>query len=474
MDFRYRPLLTGNYDLLSTLASQVLDMFDSFRYAKPGEKMPSAAERKRNRDRQAQQKFRERKNERIQQLEEQVAQCEQNHGSRSMEPFLQRLRSLEHENSALREKWQKLRQAATSVHQTLSHASNLLRDDDTSAPATSTPEVDEDGMAESAPGVPDVTRITTLQLMDLAPVGLDSIASSNSLFTNDAGSSVRDCSMTGRQPAMFLESDGSSLGPQAVDISGITDSEGSTSLVALRSVPKHGERTRSSVPSLHQDAAGRAYSLLPTTWGPMWASLPNSDLDHPLSEEFSPWFAMPHAVVASPMLPEPLDLLHGSRTNYLADEIHKALRKSRVGESERLAKGWLLYVFSKWRMCPSKQSFELIPSFLRPTREQLVVSHQPNIDMVTWPAIRLAMISLGTQDSQLGEIFSSLACCAKVRWPWGKEILETNDKNELHIHPDFYSTFTNIDGWGLTAEFIRGYTHLMGGMDIESTLYKVS
>jgi hypothetical protein len=58
------------------------------------------------------------------------------------------------------------------------------------------------------------------------------------------------------------------------------------------------------------------------------------------------------------------------------------------------------------------------------------------------------------------------ACCTKIRWPWGEDILERDDRNELRIKKRFFDTFMSQSGWGLTPEFIRRYPDLVEGMDI--------
>lgn len=65
------------------------------------------------------------------------------------------------------------------------------------------------------------------------------------------------------------------------------------------------------------------------------------------------------------------------------------------------------------------------------------------------------------------------ACCAKIRWPWGEDILERNGENELVIKEEFYKTFLSESGWGLTAEFIGRYPDLMSGIDANSLVFKV-
>ncbi|OAG42245.1 protein required for cell viability [Fonsecaea monophora] len=482
-------------------------MFGTFRYDKTRESATSLAERKRTRDRQAQQKLRERRIERIQRLEEQVALCEQRHGQAMLEPLLERVGDLELENKTLNERWQKLFQAFSSARHLLTQAADLLGEHMVNGPpltqdASQHVAVGEDGaigdnlaMAPSIT-VPNGASASLLQLTDLicAPSTLPLLSHgpdsdgatdlvvnpgsnpcSGHVAPDNADSRILEFTPTSieRWRASFIESCDSSSGPLVGEPGGVPDQEGSVFQAAQRPTPKESELTRASGPDFRQDRLSGVGSMLMPMLGPPWASLPNSGLEDSLNREFLPWFMHPQAIVASPRLPDPSHLLFGSKTNFLADEVHTALRKSRVAEPERLAKGWLIYVYSKWRVCPTKESFELIPAFMRPTREQLVFPHQAIFDLITWPAIRLALIRQGTPNGGFAEIFSAMACCAKVRWPWGKEILETSETNELSIRPDFFQVFTQLEGWGLTSEFIRSYGHLLEDMDPESYVYNV-
>ncbi|XP_014551084.1 hypothetical protein COCVIDRAFT_71085, partial [Bipolaris victoriae FI3] len=179
----------------------------------------------------------------------------------------------------------------------------------------------------------------------------------------------------------------------------------------------------------------------------------------------------PDNILKSPSIPNPIDILFGSKTNYLANKIHRAVRRGRVAEPERLAYGWLLYLYSKWRINPTKESYDLVPEFLKPIPEQITINHPPIFDMILWPVIRCNLLhKIGDREDRtfvgLEEIFDTFSCCAKIRWPWGKEIIEPSGQDGIfQVRTEFLDTFTKLEGWGLTSHFISTYGDLLDGFD---------
>lgn len=96
------------------------------------------------------------------------------------------------------------------------------------------------------------------------------------------------------------------------------------------------------------------------------------------------------------------------------------------------------------------------------------------LDFIPWPKVRLNLIQRWhVYRERRDELFGMLAICVKVRWPWGENILERNERNELCIRQSFYDTFMSESGWGLTSEFINKYPDLVAGADLASIIYEV-
>src|SRR6201986_4198935 len=140
----------------------------------------------------------------------------------------------------------------------------------------------------------------------------------------------------------------------------------------------------------------------------------------PCSISYSNW------VTESPDVPSPLELLHGSKHNQLAKAIHLLLRMRACREPERLAYGWLLYVYTKWSFEPTEARWARLPKFLHPLPEQIQYSHPSCLDSFIWPRLRVNFIK-NQHRYDLERFGGFISCCMKVRWPWGANVLEADD-----------------------------------------------
>ncbi|KAE8151593.1 hypothetical protein BDV25DRAFT_90662 [Aspergillus avenaceus] len=347
----------------------------------------SSAERKRIRDRRAQQALREKKARRIAQLEEQVAHCEQHHQDHGIQRLLQVIQGLRRENHMFRVRQRRLK--------------------------------------------------SFVDAWDVDPLGEDNL---------------HGCPQECRPPQPHQNPP--SHIPHDVTPAGTP--------------PDSFVRPASSPPCPHGNArpANR----------PPWRELPlHLDDFSDVTTISCPWFMYLEEIIPCPDTPEsPLDILYGTKTNPLANLIHKSLQRRPVRDPERLAIGWTIYRLSRWILSPSVTTYASLPLFLRPTADQRQIAHPLVLDFVAWPQIRSNFIrQWHLYQDQRDDLFGLLSCCIKIRWPWGEPILERNADNELCIKDTFYQTFMDEKGWGVTPEFIRNYPQLFAGVDVDSILYEV-
>lgn len=213
------------------------------------------------------------------------------------------------------------------------------------------------------------------------------------------------------------------------------------------------------VPPLSTSIAAPAWSLLPlsgATGGPL---------------HIPTWLERPDLAASCPPQPSsPLDLLHGTRRNYLADQIHRAIRRRALRDSECLALGWLVYLYTKWLITPTPETFARLAPFHRPVALQLQRVHPTTLDMLIWPQMRTTLVRLWER-YDFAELMGFFSCCVKVRWPWGVDVLERDEDDNLRVKAEFMDTFFQESGWGLTSEFIEKYPEILEGMNVEAVRF---
>ncbi|CAG7986456.1 unnamed protein product [Penicillium olsonii] len=217
---------------------------------------------------------------------------------------------------------------------------------------------------------------------------------------------------------------------------------------------------------------------LPSTMTtPLWCQIPphTDDFSDPSKLISCPWLLYPEQVTPCPDTPSsPLDILYGTKTNLLADMIHTSLQRRPIRDPERLALGMLSYHMSRWFLNPCPATYDRLPLFLRPVQGQMELPHPLVLDFLPWPRMRLNIIRRWHVYSEnRDDLFGMFACCVKIRWPWGEDILERDDRNELCIKQRFFDLFMRQEGWGLTPEFTTKYPDLMEGMDLREILFEL-
>lgn len=396
----------------------------------------SSSEKKRLRDRKAQATLREKRQNRLQELESKVAFCEHNHGlHKATQPayvreLLDTVERLRIENNRLRERQKCLREMVDSWGPTID-------------------EHDNEGFNKSN-RLPEVNDATPEQ--------------SHSITTTPTTSDMAT--------AMIH------MNTKTTPVAAATEAPFSGHILSSTYFPAMSPLTPDMCPVPHSVVnLPSSTEVLPPT-APIWRRVPlngfstNNTLIFPLQSAQN-WFARPELIAADPEQPSPLDLLYGTRRNYLADFINTVVRRRAMRDVECLALGSLIYQWSKWRVSPTEANFARLAPFQHPSQTQLEVDHMAGLDMIIWPQIRNNMIK-NWDKYDLIEWTDYVSCCMKVRWPWNKPMLERDADDQLQLRSDFREVFMNVDGWGLTAEFIDRYPELLEGMDVNALRFEIT
>ena len=388
----------------------------------------SSSEKKRIRDRRAQKVMRDKRESRINALENRVAFCERHHPPEGYEHLMATIDRLRQENELLRSRQNQLQQVFLSWGTDYKPPTPSA----SSTPATD-PTISQESLFTYQPGS-ELGAAYTIPFPGGAPFLSKNPAVAASRLPNSQARDVEQSEITiGATPPTTT--------PQSIHLPTLPH------LTSLQPVPN-------SVPTwclTPMNEYGHNASLIPAT---------------------VPWLAHPEQIAACPLAPSPLDLLHGTRRNFLADQIHRSLRRHRLRDPEYLASGWMLYTYSKWRVSPGPATFERLPTCLRPVMAQIQKGHPSALDFVKWPQMRINMIENWTK-YDLVELIGYLSCCVKLRWAWGEDILERDSEDNLLMRRESFEVFTRVSGWGLTSEFIDKYPELLEGMDIEAMRFRM-
>lgn len=178
------------------------------------------------------------------------------------------------------------------------------------------------------------------------------------------------------------------------------------------------------------------------------------------------WLSYPEIIASCPQVPAALDLLYQTRQNFLANAIAQRSRK-RVADIERLGFGLLVYVYCKWVISPSPETFSHIPKFLWPVESQLRIPHSNALDLVIWPSLRMSIIEKMSH-LNMEPALEMLSRCIKMRWDTAEDPLEPGPDGTLIFRRKFLDALMSMGGWTISKEFVDLYPDLAQGLPPEA------
>lgn len=132
----------------------------------------------------------------------------------------------------------------------------------------------------------------------------------------------------------------------------------------------------------------------------------------------------------------------------------------------------------QWRIEPTRENFERMPTSYHPTARQLFTPHAPIFDYVLWPQMRDNFVKHGTKYCR-EEVFGLLFCTCRVRDTPNSDFLIRNtssgsggngEENVYQVDPAFAHRITQVENWVLLDKFWIEYPELVEGMDRESIM----
>ncbi|CAK7223990.1 hypothetical protein SBRCBS47491_005395 [Sporothrix bragantina] len=552
--------------------------------AAPGQPSADAAERKRLRDRVAQQNLRNKRNRHIQALEQQVRLCQELHrtaangtagqciaGERSPDD-IKTINDLKAENAALRERQKQLQALFASFKEVFEPASTVAAvslTDIAIAPEAAAVAAASSGTTMSiAAGSPD--EQTPKQSSPLPPPAPSSPQDASPVSSSSTAEVVMSSSVP-YQPMHNTRTMADTLPDYSIWLAGIsngsasTDGDSETEMINPHHHQHHHNMDEMTMHSIHYQATTNAYlhdltagtpslfdthpsqmagdpsgmwsvsrmgtpqylktavsmmpmtalSALPAAPADFTAPYGPSILDHPSSTSLCTWHPAPpppitsrddasravddipmwaripvrtvygpndvlrpawdsnmRIIFDSPEMPSPLDLMYGSKHNPLADSLQRSCKRYYKGQVVRLAVGWTVYQYIKWRTQPTATRYALLPHYLKPIHEQIWMPHPGSLDLIVWEPLRRKMLR-DYDKYDMALFIRQYTRCLQLRWEVDDtDILETDSVSGQHVlRPAFVEKMMNESGWGLKPEFRTYYPELFEDDEWERVVY---
>ncbi|EMD91415.1 hypothetical protein COCC4DRAFT_129235 [Bipolaris maydis ATCC 48331] len=174
--------------------------------------------------------------------------------------------------------------------------------------------------------------------------------------------------------------------------------------------------------------------------------------------------AYPELEAACSPNPKPIDLLFGGSNNILANVVVSEQTGAHCLPPEQFATTWLIYLYCRWLVWPSKANYLCIPEYFRPSTLQLTRHHDLLYDLILWPQMRDNLIRYGPKHDH-DAVFGLLSCTLRIRGSFRKEFIIRENDGDLQLDPSFYQKFMDISNWGILERFWLEYPDLVRGFD---------
>lgn len=207
---------------------------------------------------------------------------------------------------------------------------------------------------------------------------------------------------------------------------------------------------------------------------PIWQQIPShipaaTKLDEVIISTATTWRAFlqrgVHKELDDPVFPsvasllnrpsEPQNGLPQSFSEIVAAQVWRSPLKTLP---ERIGFMYQLSHYIRWLVCRSKETYEGMPTFMRPTELQRTVPHAAWISMIPWPAVRDAII-LGMPMSRFEEMRRVLGPLLKVNWPHhdSTALVESPGRQTLMLQPRFEAHIRRLENWTCSARLSEAF-----------------
>lgn len=133
------------------------------------------------------------------------------------------------------------------------------------------------------------------------------------------------------------------------------------------------------------------------------------------------------------------------------------------GLPERVAVLYIMFLDMRWQVSPTKENYQRLPPWMRPSNLQIHTAHPAWIDHLPFPAMRDKIIQLyNVTEYHFDNFFIPYTTTLTLSWPYDDTdtLLRSPDSDELMINPVFERHLRNLDNWKLGDAFARAFPSL--------------
>ncbi|RYP03553.1 hypothetical protein DL764_005054 [Monosporascus ibericus] len=145
---------------------------------------------------------------------------------------------------------------------------------------------------------------------------------------------------------------------------------------------------------------------------------------------------------------------------------------------EKVAVLYVTFIIMRWRINPSQETYDLLPSWTHPTPAQQAVPHPSWIDQLPFPEMRERLVREHYDNHQhqqpgvpplFDDFFIPFTTTLSVNWPYEPTdtLLQSPDGSELLINPVFERHLRRLENWTIGESFDKAFPQLRGSYNLK-------
>ncbi|KAH0844229.1 bZIP transcription factor [Fonsecaea pedrosoi] len=175
-----------------------------------------------------------------------------------------------------------------------------------------------------------------------------------------------------------------------------------------------------------------------------------------------------NALPTTPSYPSVSSLLNPSAPRRSLDDMSQLMTDiiskfpNISGLPEQVATLFIMFTHMRWQIHPTKENYERLPEWFRPTPAQIFQPHPAWMEHIPWPRMRDRVV-VNPQDYPFDDFFFPFTADLSVNWPYDPVdcLLSTSEKEEPVINPVFESHIRRLENWSLGPLFAETYPNLV-------------